>query len=138
MLNQKHWLPTAGKLPWAEVKNPERLTVQEIIEGQDLLLSFAGTADILCVQRLQHLFDGYLRREFRILAIDLSKTDFINSPVWAIITLFAKKKPGVRVFIVGMTARIRGSFEMMGLSRELPAYPTLADARLALKVAAAE
>ena len=120
------------------MKNPERFTVQEIIVGPDLLLGFAGTADILCVQWLQHLFDGYLRREFRILAIDLSQTDFINSPVWAIITLFAKKKPGVRVIVVGMTARIRGSFEMMGLSRELPAYSTLADARAALNVAAAE
>jgi anti-anti-sigma regulatory factor len=138
MLNQKHWLPTAGKLPWPQVKNPERFTVQEIIEGPDLLLSFAGTADILCVQRLQSLFDGYLRRELRTLAVDLSKTDFINSPIWAIITLFAKKKPSVRVFIVGMSARIRGSFEMMGLSRELPAYATLADARAALNVGPAE
>ena len=120
------------------MKDPERFTVQEVIEGPDLLLGFAGTADILCVQWLQHLFDGYLRREFRILAIDLSQTDFINSPVWAIITLFAKKKPGVRVIVVGMTARIRGSFEMMGLSRELPAYSTLADARAALNVATAE
>ena len=106
------------------------LTVDEKRDGRDRILTFQGTADILCLQALQDRFDRLGREDLRFLAIDLAATEFINSPVWAVITLYARKRGhSVRVAIVGMPDRIRESFEMMGLQRELRSYPTLAEAR---------
>jgi len=112
------------------MKPAPRFTVEEKREGRDRILTFQGTADILCLQALQDRFSRLSKEEVRFLAVDLAATDFINSPVWAVITLYARKSShSVRVAVVGMPDRIRESFEMMGLQRELQSYPTLAAAR---------
>jgi anti-anti-sigma factor len=102
------------------MKRAARLRISEKIEGQDRILSFQGSADILSMPAVQELLSRYSREEVRLLLIDLSETEFINSPVWAVITLDARKRRnGSRVAIVGMSERIKGSFEMMGLQKEL-------------------
>jgi len=79
---------------------------------------------------VQELLSRYSREEIRLLVIDLSGTEFINSPVWAVITLFARKRRNqVRVAIIGMSERIKGSFEMMGLQKELLAFADVETAR---------
>jgi anti-anti-sigma regulatory factor len=114
------------------VKIPAQLQLNEAIEGGRRILSLGGSADILCLPILQDLFARYTREDVRSLLIDLSATKFINSPVWAVITLFARRQPEIRrVAIVGMPERIRGSFEMMGLQRELQTFQTLAEAHAA-------
>ncbi|MBV9491595.1 MAG: STAS domain-containing protein [Verrucomicrobia bacterium] len=120
------------------MKSTPRLTVEERREGRDRILKLQGTADILCLPELQDLFARLRREDVRLLAIDLSATEFINSPVWAVITLYARKPNGAAtpVAIIGMPDRIRGSFEMMGLQRELRTYPTLEAARRDLGVPA--
>jgi anti-anti-sigma regulatory factor len=112
------------------MKPAPRLTVEEKREGRDRILKLQGTADILGLPVLQDLFARLGKEDIRLLAVDLSGTGFINSPVWAVITLYARRPANpTQVAIIGMPDRIRGSFEMMGLHRELRTYPTLAAAR---------
>jgi anti-anti-sigma regulatory factor len=121
------------------VKAPAQLQLNEAIEGVHRILYLGGSADILCLPILQDLFARYAREDVRSLLIDLSATKFINSPVWAVITLFARRQPEKRrVAIVGMPERIRGSFEMMGLQRELQTFHTLEEARTAWNEAGAK
>jgi anti-anti-sigma factor len=76
------------------------------------------------------LLSRYSKEDIRLLVIDLSRTDFINSPVWAVITLYARKRRNeARVAIVGMSQRIKGSFEMMGLQKELQTFADVEMAR---------
>jgi anti-anti-sigma regulatory factor len=79
---------------------------------------------------VQELLARYGREEIRLLLIDLSQTEFINSPVWAVITLYARKRRNQsKVAIVGMSERIKGSFEMMGLQKELLTFVDVETAR---------
>ena len=106
------------------------MRIDERIEGRDRILSLKGSADILAMPAVQGFLSRYGKEDIRLLLIDLSETEFINSPVWAVITLFARKRQNdCRVAIVGMSSRIRGSFEMMGLQKELPAFLDIEDAR---------
>jgi anti-anti-sigma factor len=112
------------------MKRPAQLRIDEKIDGRDRILSFQGSADILSMPSVQGYLARYSKEEIRLLLIDLSETEFINSPVWAVITLFARKRQNdCRVGIVGMSARIRGSFEMMGLQKELPSFANIEAAR---------
>jgi anti-anti-sigma factor len=112
------------------MKRPAQLRIDEKVEGRDRILSFKGSADILAMTAVQGILSRYVKEDIRLLLIDLSETEFINSPVWAVITLFARKRQNeCRVAIVGMSARIRGSFEMMGLQKELAAFVDIAAAR---------
>jgi len=121
--------------PPAELRSPTmkraaQLRIGEKIEGQDRILSFQGSADILSMPAVQELLARYGREEIRLLLIDLSQTEFINSPVWAVITLYARKQRNQsKVAIVGMSERIKGSFEMMGLQKELPTFVDVETAR---------
>src|ERR1700736_2178598 len=100
------------------MKRAAQLRISEKIEGQDRILSFHGSADILSMPAVQELLSRYSREEIRLLLVDLSETEFINSPVWAVITLYARKRrPQSRVAIIGMSERIKGFFEMMGLQQ---------------------
>ena len=82
---------------------------------------------------VQALLSRYGREEIRLLLVDLSETEFINSPVWAVITLYARKRRNdSKVAIVGMSERIKGSFEMMGLQKELLAFADVETARQAV------
>jgi anti-anti-sigma factor len=112
------------------MKRAAQLRIDEKIEGQDRILSLQGSADILAMPAVQELLSRYGKEDIRLLLIDLSGTEFINSPVWAVITLFARKRRNEsRVAIVGMSQRIKGSFEMMGLQKELQTFPDLETAR---------
>ena len=83
---------------------------------------------------VQKLLSRYSKEGVRLLLIDLSETEFINSPVWAVITLFARKRRGEsKVAIVGMSERIKGSFEMMGLQKELQTFADIEAARRGLE-----
>jgi anti-anti-sigma factor len=123
-------------LRFGRMKRSAQLTIEEKVEGQDRVLSLRGSADILSMPAIQGLLDRYRREKIRLVVIDLSATEFINSPVWAVITLYARKKSDEsRLAIVGMSERIKGSFEMMGLHRELQTYDSaeLARAELGLQ-----
>src|SRR6516164_9618253 len=112
------------------MKRPAQLRIDEKVEGRDRILSFRGSADILAMPAVQGILTRYAKDDIRLLLIDLSATEFINSPVWAVITLFARNKQNsTQVAIVGMSQRIRGSFEMMGLNRELKTYESAEIAR---------
>jgi len=112
------------------MKRAAQLRISEKIDGPDRILSFQGSADILSMPAIQALLARYGREEIRLLVVDLSETEFINSPVWAVITLFARKRSNqARVAIVGMSERVKGSFEMMGLQKELPAFADVETAR---------
>jgi anti-anti-sigma factor len=112
------------------MKQAAHLRIDEKIDGRDRILSFQGSADILSMPAAQELLTRYAKEDIRLLVIDLSGTDFINSPVWAVITLYARKRAnGTRVAIVGMSARIKGSFEMMGLQKELQTFADVETAR---------
>jgi anti-anti-sigma factor len=112
------------------MKRGAQLRIDEKIDGQDRILSFQGSADILAMPVVQDFLSRYSKEDIRLLLIDLSGTDFINSPVWAVITLYARKRRNeVRVAIVGMSKRIKGSFEMMGLQNELKAFADIESAR---------
>ena len=113
------------------MKRAAQLKIDEKIDGRDRILSFEGSADILSMPAVQDLLSRYSKEDIRLLVIDLSGTDFINSPVWAVFTLYAGKRRYVsRIAIVGMSQRIKGSFEMMGLQKELQ---TFADVETALR-----
>jgi anti-anti-sigma factor len=115
------------------------LTIEEKIEGPDRLVVLRGSADILCLSAMQELFSRLSKEKLRSLLIDLSATEFINSPVWAVVTLYARKKrEECRVAIIGMPERIKGSFQMMGLHKELQTYPTVEIARRELGLQAEE
>ena len=110
------------------MKRAAQLRISEKIEGQDRILSFQGSADILAMPAVQEVLSRYSREEIRLLMIDLSETEFINSPVWAVITLYARKRHNQsRVAIIGMSERIKGSFEMMGLQQELLTFADIGD-----------
>jgi anti-anti-sigma factor len=112
------------------MKRAAQLRIGEKIEGQDRILSFQGSADILSMPAVQELLARYSKEEIRLLLIDLSQTEFINSPVWAVITLYARKRRNQpKVAIVGMSERIKGSFEMMGLQKELLTFVDVETAR---------
>ncbi|MBV9392758.1 MAG: STAS domain-containing protein [Verrucomicrobia bacterium] len=111
----------------------EHLTIEELKEGQDRIVHLRGSADILSLQSVQELLDRCNKEQVRCLFIDLSATRFINSPVWAVITLYARKQKS-RVAVIGMTERIRGSFAMMGLHKELYAFSDLEVARRELGI----
>jgi anti-anti-sigma factor len=114
----------------AGMKPLGQLIIEEKIEGPDRVLGFRGSADILSMPLIQEQLNRYRKDKIRLLLIDLSATEFINSPVWAVITLFARNKENsTRVAIIGMSQRIRGSFEMMGLNRELKTYESAEMAR---------
>ena len=112
------------------MKRAAQLRIDEKIDGRDRILSFEGSADILSMPAVQELLSRYSKEDIRLLVIDLSGTDFINSPVWAVITLYARKRLNeARVAIVGMSQRIKGSFEMMGLQKELQTFADVETAR---------
>jgi anti-anti-sigma factor len=112
------------------MKRAAQLRIDEKIDGRDRILSFEGSADILSMPAVQELLTRYSKEDIRLLVIDLSGTDFINSPVWAVITLYARKRRNeARVAIVGMSQRIKGSFEMMGLQKELQTFADVEAAR---------
>ena len=112
------------------MKRAGQLRISEKIEGDARILGFHGSADILSMPAVQELLARYSREEIRLLLVDLSETEFINSPVWAVITLYARKlRNRSRVAIVGMSDRIKGSFEMMGLQKELPSFSDVESAR---------
>jgi len=112
------------------MKPAAQLKIDEKIDGRDRILSFEGSADILSMPAVQELLSRYSKEDIRLLVIDLSRTDFINSPVWAVITLYARKRRNeARVAIVGMSQRIKGSFEMMGLQKELQTFADVETAR---------
>jgi anti-anti-sigma factor len=112
------------------MKPAAHLKIDEKVEGQDRILSFQGSADILSMPAVQEVLSRYGREEIRLLLIDLSETEFINSPVWAVITLYARKRrQQSRVAIIGMSERIKGSFEMMGLQKELLTFADIETAR---------
>jgi anti-anti-sigma factor len=112
------------------MKPAAHLKIDEKVEGQDRILSFQGSADILSMPAVQEVLSRYGREEIRLLLIDLSETEFINSPVWAVITLYARKRRSQsRVAIIGMSERIKGSFEMMGLQKELLTFADIETAR---------
>ena len=112
------------------MKRAAHLKIDEKIDGRNRILSFEGSADILSMPAVQELLSRYSKEDIRLLVIDLSGTDFINSPVWAVITLYARKRRNeARVAIVGMSQRIKGSFEMMGLQKELPTFVDVETAR---------
>jgi anti-anti-sigma factor len=114
----------------ARMKRAAQLRISEKIDGQDRILSLQGSADILSMPAVQALLSRYGREEIRLLLFDLSETEFINSPVWAVITLYARKRRNdSRVAIVGMSEKIKGSFEMMGLQKELLAFGDVETAR---------
>jgi anti-anti-sigma factor len=115
------------------MKRPMQLRIDEKIDGPARILSLQGSADILAMPAVEGFLNRYAKEDIRLLLFDLSRTDFINSPVWAVITLFARKKQKeCRVAVVGMSARIKGSFEMMGLQKELPSFDDLETALGAL------
>jgi anti-anti-sigma factor len=112
------------------MKRAAQLKIDEKIDGRVRILSFQGSADILSMPAVQELLLRYSKEDIRLLLIDLSGTDFINSPVWAVITLYARKRRNeTRVAIVGMSQRIKGSFEMMGLQKELQTFADIETAR---------
>jgi anti-anti-sigma factor len=116
------------------MKPAAQLKIDEKIDGRDRILSFQGSADILSMPAVQELLLRYSKENIRLLLIDLSGTDFINSPVWAVITLYARKRRNeTRVAIVGMSQRIKGSFEMMGLQKELETFADVETARRELR-----
>ena len=116
------------------MKRAAQLRISEKIEGQDRILNFHGSADILAMPAVQELLARYGREEIRLLLIDLSETEFINSPVWAVITLYARKRRDQsRVAIIGMSERIKASFEMMGLQKELLTFADVETARRELQ-----
>ena len=118
------------QIGFGKMKRLAPLTIEERIEGPDRVVLLRGSADILCLSPIQDLFGRYSKEKIRLLLVDLSATEFINSPVWAVVTLYARKKAGeCRVAIVGMPDRIKGSFEMMGLHKELETFPTAEIAR---------
>jgi anti-anti-sigma factor len=128
--NQKSSRSTKGGITLGRMKRAAQLRISEKIEGQDRILSFHGSADILSMPSVQALLSRYSREEVRLLLVDLSETEFINSPVWAVITLYARKqRHQSRVAIIGMSERIKGSFEMMGLQKELMTFPDVETAR---------
>jgi anti-anti-sigma factor len=110
------------------VKLPAQLRVAEEADGEIRILKLGGSADILSLPVVQNLFAKYTRESVHTLFIDLTETSFINSPVWAIITLFARRQKS-RVAVIGMSERIKGSFEMMGLQKELKTFATQQEAR---------
>jgi anti-anti-sigma factor len=119
-----------GRITVPQMKRAAQLRISEKIEGQDRILSFQGSADILSMPSVQELLSRYSREKIRLLLLDLSETEFINSPVWAVITLYARKqRDQSRVAIVGMSERIKGSFEMMGLQKELLTFADVETAR---------
>jgi anti-anti-sigma factor len=129
-VTKKARVQPGGELRSGTMKRAAQLRISEKIEGQDRILSFQGSADILSMPAVQELLTRYSREEIRLLLFDLSETEFINSPVWAVITLYARKRRGqARVAIVGMSERIKGSFEMMGLQKELLAFADVETAR---------
>jgi len=115
------------------MKRAAQLSISERTEGHDRILSLKGAADILAISAVQDCLVRAGRDEIRLVLVDLSETEFINSPVWAVITLYARKKRDKsRVAIIGMSDRIKGSFEMMGLQKELPTFADIDSARNAL------
>jgi anti-anti-sigma regulatory factor len=106
--------------------------VAEETVGADRLIRFAGKADLLSIPLLEPLFKRLERERYRALFIDLSATQFINSPVWALITLFSRKKKDAGIVVVGMSDPIQNSFEMMGLNQTFASFPTLQEAQAAL------
>jgi anti-anti-sigma factor len=115
------------------MKRAAQLSIGERTEGQDRILSLKGAADILAISAVQDCLARASREEIRLLLVDLSETEFINSPVWAVITLYARKKRDKsRVAIIGMSDRIKGSFDMMGLQKELLTFADIETARKAL------
>jgi len=132
-LQQKSSRSPVGRFTLTKVKRAAQLRIDERTEGQDKILSLKGSADILSMPAVQEILSRCSRQEIRLLLVDLSETEFINSPVWAVITLYARKqRDKSRVAIIGMSDRIRGSFEMMGLQKELETFADVETARKAL------
>ena len=132
-LQQKSSRSPVGGFTLTKVKRAAQLRIDERTEGQDKILSLKGSADILSMPAVQEILSRCSRQEIRLLLVDLSETEFINSPVWAVITLYARKqRDKSRVAIIGMSDRIRGSFEMMGLQKELETFADVETARKAL------
>jgi anti-anti-sigma factor len=132
-LQQKSSRSPVGGFTLTKVKRAAQLRIDERTEGQDKILSLKGSADILSMPAVQEILSRCSRQEIRLLLVDLSETEFINSPVWAVITLYARKqRDKSRVAILGMSDRIRGSFEMMGLQKELETFADVETARKAL------
>jgi len=132
-LQQKSSRSPVGRFTLTKVKRAAQLRIDERTEGQDKILSLKGSADILSMPAVQEILLRCSRQEIRLLLVDLSETEFINSPVWAVITLYARKqRDKSRVAIIGMSDRIRGSFEMMGLQKELETFADVETARKAL------
>jgi len=131
---KKARVPKLAEVRSDTMKRPNPLKIDEKIEGRDRILYLKGSADILSMPAVQELLSRYGKEGVRFLLIDLSETEFINSPVWAVITLFARKRrTDSRVAIVGMSERIKGSFEMMGLQQELQTFANIETARRELQ-----
>jgi anti-anti-sigma regulatory factor len=138
------WLPTDENATdqkrwqcWIEryIPNVVSLTGFKVTEetfGVDRVVRFFGNADLLSLPMLQTLFQGLEHEVFRALLVDLSATQFINSPVWAVITLFSRKKNRVKIMIVGLPDPIQGSFEMMGLDQVFTSFRSIEEAQAAL------
>jgi anti-anti-sigma factor len=98
-----------------------------------MLFQLAGAADLLAVEKIEAAMQQ-LSSNNKGLIIDLAQVSFMNTPVWALFSIYADTaaESGRRIAVCAMSEKLRASYDMMGLDNLIPAYASSADAVAAL------
>lgn len=106
------------------------MTVTEKKKGDALVLSLRGDADLAAVPTIQERLHEAIERRVPYLVLDFGGTDFVNTPVWALVVEYYQHtmKSGTRMALAGLHGRVLASFEIVRLGEFVKNYPTVDEA----------
>jgi len=106
------------------------MNVTERREGNALVLSLRGDADLAAVPKIQERFHGAMAAGEPYLVVDLTLTDFVNTPVWALVVEYYQHtvKTGARLALAGLHGRVLASFEMVRLGEFVRSHASVEEA----------
>ena len=110
-------------------QNPRHgLIVAEGEVGLAVVLSAAGTIDMVTAPQLQTHLDSVLSRQPSALLVDLSRVDFLGSAGINVLANVHNEAGDVAYAVVADGPATSRPLRLLGIDKLIPIYPTVADA----------
>lgn len=93
-------------------------------------MSLRGDADLAAVPVIQEHLHAAMAEMVPYLVIDFTGTDFVNTPVWALVVEYYQHtlKTGTRLALAGLHGRVLASFEIVRLGEFVKSHATVEEA----------
>ncbi len=106
------------------------MIVTEKREGDARVLGLQGDADLAAVPAIQERLHAAMEETVSYLVVDFSGTDFVNTPVWALVVEYYQHtlKTGTRLALAGLHGRVLASFEIVRLGEFVKSYASVEEA----------